>query len=351
MTKRHDPDRHGCAKATDTSDAERFGDERRNDSRRPAFTTLGEVLRAKRASAAPAERRMHDSRATSNDSAAAGAERARSIQAVFADLGAPPLSSSTIATGPASLAWIDHALAPAMLIRVAAVDAALASPSEAVNDYVELVAMVARDVKERCLELTQEADHRIRRLHQWWKSTTASAADRFIHAFRAVAWPPGGSWARAATHLWSRLVARFLTVAPARLALAPAPPRPKATPKAGRVERIVSADVVAALQGKRVLLLGGRPDERRLASLQSTFQCASIEWPRDGLHESRLQGTLGRIANGAYDIVVDLRWMGHKHSGRIARAAESGGTVLLQAENASVEQLVIALERARGEVR
>jgi hypothetical protein len=238
-----------------------------------------------------------------------------------------------------------------MLTRVAAVDAAIASPSDAVNDYVELVAMVARDVKARYVELSHEADQRIRRLHQWWKSTTASAAARFIHAFRAVAWPPGGSWARAASHLWSRLVARFLTVAPAQPALAPAPPRPKATPKAGRAERIVSADVVAALEGKRVLVLGGAPDERRLARLRATFHCATLEWPRDGLHESRLQGTLHRIANGAFDFVVDLRWMGHKHSGRIARAAESGGAVLLQAENASVEQLVIAIERARGEVR
>jgi hypothetical protein len=351
MTKRHEPENHVVASATDTSDTDTNDAERPANARRSALTTLGELLRAKRVSAEPGARRAIDLRAANGDSAASGAERARSLQALFADLGAPPLPSSAIATGPASLAWIDHALAPSMLTRVAAVDAAIASPSDAVNDYVELVAMVARDVKARYVELSHEADQRIRRLHQWWKSTIASASDRFIHAFRQVAWPPGGSWARAASHLWSRLVARFLTVAPAQPAPALAPSRPKTAIGSGRAERVVPADIVAALQGKRVLLLGGRPDERRLASLRSTFQCASIEWPRDGLHESRLQGTLGRIANGAFDVVVDLRWMGHKHSGRIARAAESGGAVLLQAENASVEQLVIAVERARGEVR
>jgi hypothetical protein len=109
------------------------------------------------------------------------------------------------------------------------------------------------------------------------------------------------------------------------------PPRKKrrdvdaAVTDAAEGPRRVDPALRARCSGLRTLLFGGTPREDARVTLEAELGFAELNWPESD-KPRRLDGIVGSIVRGHYDLVLVTRLVHHAESNRIVEAARDAGT-------------------------
>lgn len=172
---------------------------------------------------------------------------------------------------------------------------------------------------------------RVREVLVRFPTFAATTRPGFINGMSPEHGPYGASWtADAAEHFKELRELAGLDRAEARTA-APAQTRKKrrdgdaAIADPGHTPRRVDPALRARCAGLRALLFGGTPREDARATLEAELGFAELNWPQSD-KPRRLDGIVGSITRGNYDLVLVTRLVHHAESNRIVEAARDART-------------------------
>jgi len=171
-----------------------------------------------------------------------------------------------------------------------------------------------------------EPDGRAREVFRGLRGFSTTDRPGFVNGFARAAMPRwGGTWREDA-------LAHLREIRPAPAAASPKPAARKAAKaKAAEADAddagVDSSELadwayLPRVRGLRVVLLGGEVREERRAALEEAFGFGSLEWvPTD---RPRLLASLAeRAARGTVDFILATKFVRHKETDAIARAAET----------------------------